>query len=66
MLVWDIRGSSKIFLDNDCITLTHKELLGTWEENIAMFQTGETVAGIIRSVEPYGIFRANAKPCRSG
>ena len=24
--------------------------------DIAMFQTGETVAGIIRSVEPYGIF----------
>ena len=51
----DIRVAVKS-LDNDRITLTHKELLGTWEENIAMFQTGETVAGIIRSVEPYGIF----------
>ena len=38
------------------ITLTHKELLGTWEENARMFCPGETVAGIIRSVEPYGIF----------
>ena len=51
----DIRVAVKS-LDNDRITLTHKELLGTWEENIAMFRTGETVAGIIRSVEPYGIF----------
>lgn len=38
------------------ITLSHKELLGTWEENVAMFSVGETVAGIVRSVEPYGIF----------
>lgn len=38
------------------ITLTHKELLGTWEENAAAFHIGETVAGIVRSVEPYGIF----------
>lgn len=38
------------------VTLTHKELLGTWEENISQFNAGETVAGIVRSVEPYGIF----------
>ena len=38
------------------ISLTHKELLGTWEENAAAFHPGETVAGIVRSVEPYGIF----------
>ena len=38
------------------ITLTHKELLGTWEQNADMFSAGETAAGIIRSVEPYGIF----------
>ncbi len=38
------------------IFLTHKELLGTWEENAAMFHPGETVAGIVRSVEEYGIF----------
>ena len=38
------------------ITLTHKELLGTWEENAENFSAGETAAGIIRSVEPYGIF----------
>ncbi|PWM25675.1 MAG: RNA-binding protein [Oscillospiraceae bacterium] len=38
------------------ISLTHKELLGSWLENAALFSPGETVAGIVRSVEPYGIF----------
>ena len=38
------------------ITLSHKELLGTWEENAALFKVGETVAGIVRSVEDYGVF----------
>ena len=43
-------------LDNDRICLSHRELLGTWEEIAARFHVGETVAGIVRSVEPYGIF----------
>lgn len=38
------------------ITLSHKELLGTWEENAEMFSVGETVSGIVRSVEGYGVF----------
>ncbi len=38
------------------LTLSRKELLGTWEENAAMFSIGETVPGIVRSVETYGIF----------
>ena len=38
------------------INLTHKELLGTWEENAKLFSIGETVSGIIRSVESYGVF----------
>ncbi len=38
------------------VWLTHKELLGTWEENASKFNVGETVAGIVRSVESYGIF----------
>lgn len=42
--------------DNGRISLTHKELLGTWEENARNFEVGETVAGIIRSVEDYGAF----------
>ena len=38
------------------ITLSYKELLGTWEENASFFKAGETVPGIVRSVERYGIF----------
>lgn len=38
------------------ITLSHKELLGTWEENVKMFSAGQTVTGVVRSVENYGIF----------
>ena len=38
------------------VNLTHKELLGSWEENAALFSPGQTVAGIIRSVESYGVF----------
>jgi len=43
---------------DDCgkITLSHKELLGTWEQNAQDFHIGETVSGIIRSVESYGVF----------
>ena len=51
----DIRAVVKA-AENGRITLTHKELLGTWEENAQQFQTGETVAGIIRTVEKYGAF----------
>lgn len=43
-------------IENHRITLSHKELLGTWEENAAAFSAGETVPGILRSVESYGIF----------
>ncbi len=38
------------------LTLTTKELLGTWEENASLFAIGETVPGIVRSIESYGIF----------
>ena len=38
------------------ITLSHKELLGTWTENAARFKVGDTVTGVIRSVENYGAF----------
>lgn len=45
-------------IDNETgrVTLTHKELLGTWEENARLFESGQTVEGTVRSVEPYGIF----------
>ena len=38
------------------IYMTHKELLGTWSENASAFTIGQTVSGIVRSIEPYGIF----------
>ena len=38
------------------ITLSHKELLGTWEENARLFSPGQTVTGVVRSIEDYGIF----------
>ena len=38
------------------ITLSLRELLGTWEQNAALFSAGQTAAGIIRSVEKYGVF----------
>lgn len=43
-------------IENGRISLSHKELLGTWQENANNFKAGETVAGIIRSVENYGAF----------
>ena len=38
------------------IYLSHRELLGTWEENAESFSAGQTVTGIVRSVEEYGVF----------
>ncbi len=38
------------------LTFSHKELLGTWEQNAGEFSAGETVPGIVRSIENYGIF----------
>lgn len=51
----DIRAMVRS-VENRRITLSHKELLGTWEENAARFRPGETVGGIIRSIESYGVF----------
>ena len=42
--------------DSGRIYVSMRELLGTWEENAAGFEVGQTVSGIIRSVESYGIF----------
>ena len=42
--------------EQDRIVLTLRELLGTWSENAACFAAGETVVGIVRSVEDYGVF----------
>lgn len=50
-----IKAVVKSIIDGK-ITLSMKELLGTWKENAAEFRQGETVSGIIRSVESYGVF----------
>lgn len=42
--------------DKNRIFVSMRELLGTWEENAALFSPGQTVTGIIRSVEDYGVF----------
>ena len=47
------------------ITLSHKELLGTWQQNADNFSIGETVTGIVRSIESYGIF-VELKPNLAG
>lgn len=43
-------------VENGRIFLSHKELLGTWEENARKFKSGETVPGVVRSIEEYGVF----------
>lgn len=43
-------------LEEGRICLSMRELLGTWEQNAARFAVGETVVGVIRSVESYGVF----------
>ncbi|MBP3382005.1 MAG: 30S ribosomal protein S1, partial [Clostridia bacterium] len=43
-------------MDDGRICLSQRELLGTWEQNVARFAQGETVMGIVRSIEPYGVF----------
>ena len=45
----DPRGNRRIFVST-------RELFGTWEENAARYAPGQTVAGIVRSVEDYGVF----------
>ena len=42
--------------DEKRLFVSTKELFGTWEENASMYKVGQTVFGIIRSIEEYGIF----------
>ena len=51
-----IKAAVRSFDTQGRVLLTHKELLGTWEENAALFNVGETVTGVIRSTESYGVF----------
>ncbi|MBO5020831.1 MAG: 30S ribosomal protein S1 [Clostridia bacterium] len=52
----NIRAVIKSIAPDGRITLSHKELLGTWEENACQFSAGQTVTGVIRSIENYGVF----------
>jgi len=52
----DIRAVVRSLEPGGRICLSHKELLGSWEENAALFHPGETVAGVVRTVEEYGVF----------
>lgn len=61
----DIKAVVKSVDSDGRITLSFKELLGTWEQNAAEFSSGETVPGIIRSVEKYGVF-VELKPNLAG
>jgi small subunit ribosomal protein S1 len=54
MMLWCVVRA--IDQESGRITLSLRELLGTWEQNAALFGTGQTAAGIIRSVERYGVF----------
>lgn len=38
------------------IYVSERELLGSWEQNAELFNEGETVRGVVRSIESYGIF----------
>lgn len=38
------------------VTLSHKELLGTWLDNAGKFLPGQTVCGIVRGIKSYGVF----------
>lgn len=51
--------------DKGRIYISEKELLGSWEENASRFTEGQTVRGIIRSVEDYGVF-VELKPNLAG
>ncbi len=52
----DIKAAIRNIDENFRVTLSQKELLGTWEENASCFHQGQTVTGTVRSVEDYGVF----------
>lgn len=42
--------------DDNKLTFSMRELLGTWQENAELFAVGETVTATVRSLEQYGVF----------
>ena len=58
---FDLRQELKVVVksidyDEKRLYVSTKELFGTWEENASKYKVGQTVSGIIRSIEDYGIF----------
>lgn len=43
-------------IEENKMTFSLKELLGTWQENASRYSVGETVTGTVRSIESYGVF----------
>lgn len=60
--VIELRGLSNLKVvvkeihEDGKIELSHKELIGTWEQEAAKFNVGECVTGTVLSVEEYGVF----------
>lgn len=52
----NLKAIVKSIDENGRIILTHKELLGTWEQEAAKFKAGDVVVGTVRLIEKYGIF----------
>ena len=52
----DIFAVVKSIDEQGRISLSHRELLGTWQQNAQRFEQGQTVSGIVRTVEDYGVF----------
>lgn len=42
--------------DTGKVTLNHKDLLGTWEENVKNFKEKTITSGIVRNKGRYGVF----------
>lgn len=49
VVIKDIQSDGKI-------QLSHRELIGTWDEESSKFKVGQTVCGTVLSVEEYGVF----------
>ncbi len=52
----DVYAVVRAIDDTGRISLSHRELLGSWQQNADRFMQGQTVSGIIRTVEDYGVF----------
>lgn len=54
--IWAVVKEISHVGDTPRIYMSLRELLGTWEENAAMFSVAQTVTGTVRSIEDYGVF----------